>query len=100
MKKLPVSIILTLLIFCAVGSAAVLGLRASDEARAEEGARVLADGIRRAAVCCYAVEGAYPDTIEYLSENYGVYIDYSQYAVFYEVFASNLMPGVDVVRLP
>ncbi|HBR07751.1 MAG TPA: hypothetical protein DD735_02505 [Clostridiales bacterium] len=85
-----------LIIVLAVG---IFGLRLADGARAEESRRVLADSIRRAAVSCYAIEGRYPDTLAYLTDNYGVYVDETEYAVFYEVFASNIMPDVTVIGL-
>ena len=55
--------------------------------------------IRRGIVTCYAVEGRYPSSLSYLYENYGVFVDESRYAVFYDVFASNVMPSVQVTRV-
>jgi hypothetical protein len=45
------------------------------------------------------VEGVYPPTIEYIEEYYGIQIDREQYAVFYDIFADNLMPDITVVPL-
>ena len=47
---------------------------------------------------CYATEGVYPPTIEYLEERYGVQIDRERYTVHYDIFAENLMP--DILVLP
>ncbi len=63
----------------------------------EEGMDTLRDGIRRAAVQCYAIEGRYPPSVEYLTENYGIQIDYDRYHVFYSGFASNVMPDITVL---
>jgi hypothetical protein len=57
---------------------------------------ILADAIVRSAVQCYAIEGFYPPNIEYLEENYGLVVDHDKYFVFYNVFASNIMPDVNV----
>ena len=65
----------------------------------EAGRQLLEDSLRRAAVACYAAEGIYPPTISYLEEHYGVQIDRTRYAVFYEIFAENLMPEITVVEL-
>ena len=54
------------------------------------------DSIRRAVVSCYAIEGRYPDTYEYLAENYGLTVDEKKYTVHYEIFASNIMPEITV----
>ena len=67
--------------------------------QSEEGRRLLEDSLRRAAVACYAAEGIYPPTVSYLEEHYGVQIDRARYAVFYEIFAENLMPEITVVEL-
>ncbi len=54
--------------------------------------------LTRAAVACYANEGSYPESIEYLEENYAVQINRNRFDVFYEVFAQNLMPDITVVE--
>ena len=63
----------------------------------EAGRQQLETALRRAAVACYAAEGIYPPTLDYLSEHYGVQIS-DQYIVFYEIFASNLMPDITVLE--
>ena len=64
-----------------------------------EGKRQLENAIRRAAVNCYAVEGSYPQDIHYLEEHYGIQINHEKYAVFYSIFASNIMPDIDIVEI-
>lgn len=64
-----------------------------------EGADNLQAAITRASVQCYAIEGRYPPSAEYLEEEYGISIDRDQYAVFYNGFASNIMPEITVVPL-
>ncbi len=53
--------------------------------------------IRRSAAHCYATEGAYPESLDYLCSHYGVQIDEERYLVDYQVFASNLMPSITVI---
>ena len=65
----------------------------------EEGRLLAEQAVRRAAVSCYAVEGAYPESYEYLKEHYGAMVDEENYAVFYEVFASNIMPDITVIQI-
>ena len=57
------------------------------------------DAVRNAALNCYAVEGAYPEDLEYLRENYGLAYDQSRYYVTYDAFASNLVPEIFVVEV-
>lgn len=63
----------------------------------EEGRAQLEEALRRATVACYATEGIYPPTLDYLMQHYGIQIDKSRYSVFYEVFADNLMPEITVL---
>ena len=63
-----------------------------------EGKKQLEDALRRTAVACYAVEGIYPPSLDYMQEHYGIRIDEERYAVKYEVIASNLMPDITVLE--
>ena len=62
-----------------------------------EGDETLRSAIARAVVQCYAIEGRYPPSVEYLEENYGIQIDRERYHVFYGGFASNVMPDITVI---
>jgi hypothetical protein len=87
----PVVLVLAVLVLAmAVGNL-------SDGSTAE-GRDRLEDAVRRAAVTCYASEGIYPPTLQYLEEHYGVQVDESRYTVFYDAFAENLMPDITVVE--
>ena len=54
--------------------------------------------IIRAAVQCYALEGSYPPDIDYLTSNYGVIIDESQYFYFYDTNGANIAPNIEVIK--
>lgn len=56
------------------------------------------DAVKNAALTCYAVEGAYPDDLEYLREHYGLGYNEGRYVVYYDAFASNVMPDIRVVE--
>jgi len=58
----------------------------------------LESALKTAAINCYVMEGSYPDSAEYLIEHYGLIIDETKYHVFYEVFATNIMPDIRVYR--
>ncbi|MCI9148047.1 MAG: hypothetical protein HFG73_07255 [Hungatella sp.] len=62
----------------------------------KEGEETLRSAIARASVQCYAIEGRYPPSVEYLEENYGIKIDRNRFNVFYDGFASNVMPDITV----
>jgi len=94
------SAIVPVLFTIAVMGMIVFGLRQTEESSRAEGLRVLEDSIRRAVVIAYAVEGRYPQSIEYIEEHYGIHIDRSRYVVHYNIFASNLLPDITVLEVP
>lgn len=66
--------------------------------RQEEGKQQLEEALRRTAVACYASEGFYPPSVDYMRRHYGLVYDENAYTVRYEVFASNLMPEITVLE--
>ena len=54
--------------------------------------------IKDAAINCYAVEGAYPDSLEYLRENYMLAYNEDRYFVTYNPFSSNHIPDIYVTE--
>ena len=64
----------------------------------EEALQQLEESLRRSAVACYAAEGVYPPDLAYLEEHYGVQIDEKHFAVYYDAFASNMMPDITVLE--
>jgi len=57
------------------------------------------DAVHNAALTCYAVEGGYPQDIEYLRDNYGLAYDASRYMVSYIWNGDNLVPGIYVTEV-
>lgn len=67
-----------------------------NDAREQE---IISGALQRAVVTCYAVEGNYPPSLEYIYQNYGVHVDESRFAVFYDVIAANVKPSIQVMRI-
>lgn len=61
-------------------------------------AQALRQAVLQAAVQCYAVEGSYPASLDYLEQNYGLLVNHDRFIVTYESFASNLLPQVNVLE--
>ena len=53
--------------------------------------------LMQASAACYATEGSYPASLQYLIDHYGVQINEDIYTVIYEPIASNLMPDITVL---
>lgn len=58
----------------------------------------LESALSRDIVQCYAIEGRYPPSIEYLEQHYGLTYDKETFFVDYIPVASNLYPDVTVIR--
>ena len=76
----------------------VFGLRQTSYASSEEGLRILEDGIRRAVITAYAIEGRFPASLSHIEENYGIFIDRTRYIVHYMPFGENVMPSITVLE--
>jgi len=78
--------------------ALVNGLTATDNTRQIEQRRQIENNVRQAVVNCYAVEGMYPVSLEYLQDNYGLHIDEEKYVVHYIALGSNIMPEITILE--
>lgn len=75
-----------------------LGINKFERILNEQNLLLTKQAIHKAVIQCYANEGYYPDSLEYLEENYYLSINYDTYYVYYNPVASNLMPEVEVFR--
>jgi hypothetical protein len=58
--------------------------------------KTLENSIKRSVIHCYAVEGYYPESMDYLEEHYGIDYDKDVFVVDYQPFAENIMPDITV----
>lgn len=77
---------------------AVVLVNRIDTAQTRAESDIVRDAVKTAALTCYAVEGAYPDNVEYLREHYQLAYDEDRYMITYEAFASNLIPDIYVTE--
>ncbi|MGP1568464.1 MAG: hypothetical protein ACTTHM_07085 [Peptoanaerobacter stomatis] len=56
------------------------------------------DAIRKSALECYALEGSFPPSVDYLRKNYGLIVNEDAYFYHYQVTASNMIPDIKVVK--
>jgi len=90
--------IAAIIVFVAVIVGFVALIHSLTATSAEQEEKMVYDAVRNAALSCYAVEGAYPESLEYLRENYGLAYNEEEYLVEYDAFASNLMPTITVLE--
>ena len=79
-------------------AAAVLLVNRIDTAQDAAETDIVRDAVKNAALTCYAVEGAYPDSVDYLREHYRLAYDEDRYMITYDAFASNMIPDIWVTE--
>lgn len=75
----------------------VFGVASMEESTRQQGAASIRETVLASALQCCAIEGAYPQSLQYLVDNYGLTVNEDDYIITYEAFASNVMPSVVVV---
>ena len=59
---------------------------------------ILQNAIDRSITQCYALEGVYPDNLEYLEEEYGLTYNKDHFFVDYQYIGSNLRPDITIIE--
>jgi hypothetical protein len=75
----------------------ISGVTSVDDTTTEEQAKSLETAVRRSIAQCYAVEGTYPPSLDYLKEHYGLIYDADSYYIDYTSIGSNIMPDVTIL---
>lgn len=77
-------------------SLGIRSLSADTERRQREN---LETALNRSIAYCYAVEGAYPESLSYLAEHYGLTYDHDRFFVDYRILGANLYPDVTILEV-
>ncbi len=91
-------LLVTVAVFALLIALALAVITSLDGQRDAREMSQLKQSLRRASVTCFAVEGCYPPSVEYMEEHYGLVINHDKYAVWYDVFSANIMPVITVAR--
>ena len=90
---------MSLAVFVLLAAIFLGGLSGMQAKTEEQQIKLLADALHRAAVSCFAIEGQYPASVQYILDNYGVVYDENKYIIVYQVFASNIAPTIQVLPI-
>ena len=96
-RTVVIALICGVLTFVLPAALIYRGLAGSEEADRRRLASDTESSIRRNAALCYSIEGAYPDNVEYLEDNYGVVVNRDKFYVHYSFFGSNISPEISVI---
>lgn len=88
--SLAVFVIIAVCFWCAADSI-------SDRTQAEE-RMLLEAALNRSITHCYAIEGTYPESLEYLTKNYGLTYDENKFYIDYQPLGADIMPDVTVIE--
>ena len=58
----------------------------------------LENALNRSITYCYAVEGAYPQSLDYLKTNYGITYNEDLFFVDYRISGANIFPDVTIIE--
>lgn len=83
-------------IFIAVALSVGFGVITAGKTSVSSQIALLEDTVRREAVQCYALEGSYPQDLDYLKKRYGLRYNTERYIVHYKSLGSNLLPEISV----
>ena len=92
-------LVLTLAVFAVLFVGVYMLVNKVGSASGSAETELVRDAVRSAVLTCYAVEGAYPASIDYLKDHYGLAYNEDAYMVMYDSFATNIMPTIRGVEL-
>ena len=92
------SLTVSIIVFAVLVFASTMLFRGVSAKSSEAQTELVRDAVKRASLTCFAVEGAYPTTLDYLKKHYGLIYDEDRYFVRYEAFASNILPDIRVTE--
>ncbi len=73
------------------------GISSIDQASVEQQQEILATSLQRNITQCYALEGTYPPSLEYIITNYGLIYDDNLFFLDYQFIGSNIYPNVTII---
>lgn len=75
----------------------LLGITSISQTTLDKQRESLENAINRDIIHCYAVEGFYPPSLQYMEENYGLTYDKDLFFVDYRPIGSNIRPDVTIL---
>ena len=76
----------------------IKGIASVSETTIDKQKESLTTALNRSITQCYAVEGTYPPSLDYLKDHYGLMYDENLFYVDYNAIGSNIRPDVTVIR--
>ena len=94
---IPRNLLLSLLLFGLLFAGSYLAVTSFSQETQDQAAKTLEAALQRDIAHCYAAEGAYPESLAYLVEHYGLTYDQDRFFVDYTILGSNMYPDVTII---
>ncbi len=89
-------LVVPIALFLVIALAVVFGVREVSASSRAERLNAIEQAVRRSAVQCYAIEGRYPRSLDYLAQHYGLSVDKNKYVYHYQYAGANILPQIKV----
>lgn len=90
--------VLSTIVFMVVLVLFIQGVSSVSESTVNRQRDTLENALNRCIMNCYIAEGAYPESLEYLKDNYGLVYNEELFYVDYQPAGSNIMPDVTIIE--
>lgn len=91
-------LIFSVVLFLAIGICFYYGIHSVSSRTDREQLKSLEEAINRSIASCYATEGQYPQSLDYLKQQYGIEYDSEKYFVDYQIAGANILPDVTIIE--
>lgn len=88
---------LPILLFIVVIVVFLYGIHQVTDSQIMDEHNALENALMRDISHCYAIEGTYPPSLQYLKDHYGLTYDSDKYIVNYEYVGSNVLPTYRII---
>ena len=97
-KRRSITTFLPTLLFALLLCSFILFSNSFSETNLQQEKQILQDALKRSVIQCYALEGAYPISLRYLEEHYGLTYNKEHFFVDYQYIGSNLHPDITIIE--
>lgn len=94
----PSGFLISICVFLLVIVLFISGISSVSENTRKRQKEALSNALTRSITYCYTVEGTYPESLDYLKDNYGLVYDEKFFFVDYHVTGSNIFPDVTIIE--
>ena len=75
------------------------GIHSISHVNEQEQEASLRTALRQNIVHCYAIEGRYPPSLDYLEKNYGITYNKDKYFIDYQPIGTNIYPDITIIPI-